>query len=210
MIPLNFVRIESLNSSERYLPEISSQYLIELSHKYSDLPFNQFQNEYTDLCMKLSNDVYSMNKYWEKNMTHGEFLNMLTKEQRILFGLINFESQVNNGGIYQFLFNELELSVLVLESLEILKFNKLSEDYKAVLKDYFFNFETIEEIQKKFLESSYDWDERWNSFVEGYKIIKNVNFIESYFYETDFIEEFQNKIKEFIKSNLFGLCKIID
>lgn len=210
MIPLNFVRIESLNSSERYLPEISSQYLIELSHKYSDLPFNQFQNEYTDLCMKLSNDVYSMNKYWEKNMTHGEFLNMLTKEQRILFGLINFESQVNNGGIYQFLFNELELSILVLESLEILKFNKLSEDYKAVLKDYFFNFETIEEIQKKFLESSYDWNERWNSFVEGYKIIKNVDFIESYFYETDFIEEFQNRIKEFIKSNLFGLCKIID
>ncbi len=210
MTPLNFVRIKSKDSSENFLPQISNQYLKEISQKYNALPFNQFQNEYTDLCTKLSNDVYSKNKYWEKNMTHGEFLNKLTNQQRILFGLINFESQVNNGGIYQFLFNEIELSILVLESLENLKIDKLCKDYKAVLSKYFFNFKTIEELQETFLNSKYDWEERWDSFAEGYKVIKNVDLIESYFYEVEFIEKFQNRIKEFIKSNLSGLCKIVD
>lgn len=199
--PINFVKLESGKETTTYLPKVSANFLESLENKYSNLEYKSYPNEYTDQSEKLCNDVYSENKYWEKEKTHSVFLNELTKEQRIYFTLINFESQVNNGGVYQFLFNYPELSIIALESMKITKMEKLAVDYEKVLNEYFGKFKTIQELYAKFQNENLDWNKRWNSFAEGYKELKTAEIIEEYFYDEKFIEDFQSKIITFVKLN---------
>ncbi len=109
-----------------------------------------------DICAQIGNEVYSTNKYWEKNQTHADFLNELTKEQRIYFTLINFESQVNNGVVHQFLFNNPELGIIALQGMKETGMTKLANDYEVVLNEYFGKFKTIQELYSKFQKNDND------------------------------------------------------
>ena len=206
-LPTEFVMLESKTESTKFIPVLEKNWIDELYQKYQNKKFVTYPNEHTDLSEKLCNDVYIKNKYWEKNKTHSIFLNELTKEQRIYFVLINFESQVNNGGVYQFLFNYPELAIIALESMKITKMEKLSKDYEVVLNEYFGKFKTIQELNEKFQNNKTEWNKRWNSFAEGYKELKSTETIEKYFNEEKFIEEFQIKMNEFVKLNNQKLYK---
>jgi hypothetical protein len=199
--PNNFVKLDSEKESTTYLPKVPAGFLQTLERKYPNQEFKTYPNEYTDQSMKLCNDIYSNSKYWELEKTHAEFINELTKEQRIYFTLINFESQVNNGGVYQFLFNYPELSIIALESMKITKMDKLAGDYEKVLNEYFGKFKTIQELYSKFQNENSDWDKRWNAFAEGYKELKTTLVIENYFYEENFKKDFQNKMILFVKQH---------
>jgi len=203
--PIKFIQLESKNGSNRYLSKLPLNWLTDLEKKYLNQEFKSYPNEYTEQSEKLCNNVYSYSKYWEKGKTHTDFLNELTKEQRIYFTLINFEAQVNNGGVHQFLFNYPELSIIALESMRIAKMGKLASDYEKVLKEYFGKFSTTQELYSKFQNENSDWDERWNSFTEGYKELKTTETIENYFYKEEFVKDFQEKTIAFVKENKAGL-----
>ena len=79
---------------------------------------------------------------------------------------------------------------------------------KKVLQEYFGKFETIQELNKQFQDDSKKWNKRWNSFAEGYKELESTFEIENYFYDEDYVKEFQAKMVEFVKSNRNGLMKI--
>ncbi len=206
--PSEFVNVESSSQSVKYLPLVSENFITDLEKKYSGEKHESYPNIYTELSEKLCNDVYSKSKYWEKNQTHFDFLNELTKEQRIYFTLINFESQVNNGGVYQFLFNQPELSIIALEAMEKVGMKKLATDYKTVLNEYFFKFDNIKELRSKFKKTDTNWNEKWNSFANGYKEIKSAEVIESYFYKEEFVKDFQKQMNNFVYKNKNGLYKI--
>lgn len=200
-ITFDFVKLEAENESTKHLPTVSLNWLNNIENKYQNQEFNQFQNEHTELLEKLCSDVYSNSKYWENGKNHFAFFNELTKEQRIYFTLINFESQVNNGGVYQFLFNYPELALIALDSIRIAKIDKLALDYENVLSEYFGKFDSIQDLYSIFQNEKYDWQKRWNSFAEGYKELKTAEIIEEYFYKIDFIKYFQNKLILFVKQN---------
>jgi hypothetical protein len=203
--PNDFVMLESKTESIDYLPIVDKDWLKETELKYAENEWESYPNEHTDQSEKLCNNVYRL---WKGEITHSEFLNKLTKEQRMYFALINFESQTNNGGVYQFLFNNSELSLITFEAMKVAKMDKLSTDYEKVLHEYFGNFETIEELNKQFQDDSKKWDKRWSSFAEGYKELESTFEIESYFYDEDYVKEFQEKMVVFVKINRNGLMKI--
>lgn len=205
--PIDFAKVKSSNSSDKYLPSISKKWLIEAHEKYLHSAFNQFDNEYTQLINKVCNDVYSESEYWKKNKTHTEFFNELTEEQRILFSLIIFEGQVNNGGVYQFLFNYNELSIITLEALIEVNLDNLAKDYEKVLKEYFGKFATIQDLYNKFQNKNDNWDKRWNAFADGYKELNSSKIIESYFYSENFVKIFQDKLLIYIKNNSRSLYR---
>lgn len=205
--PTNFVRLESDNESTQHLPTLPKNWLSQLEKKWSKIEWSQYENEHYDICEKICNEVYSSKKYWEKKQTHTDFLNEMTKEQRVYFTLINFEAQVNNGGVYQFLFNYPELSILALEGMEEMGLEKLAKDYKVVLNEYFGNFETIQELYSRFQNNSKSWKKRWNSFAEGYKELPSAEGIEEYFYEEDFIQIYHEDVVKYVKANQTKLFK---
>ena len=203
--PNDFVMLESKTESTDYLPIVDKNWLKETELKYAGKEWESYPNEHTDQSEKLCNDVY---RPWKGEITHSEFLNKMTKEQRMYFALINFESQTNNGGVYQFLFNNSELSLITLEAMKAAKMDKLAADYEKVLQEYFGKFETIQELNKQFQDDSKKWNKRWNSFAEGYKELESTFEIENYFYDEDYVKQFQPKIVQFVKSNRNGLMKI--
>ena len=205
--PTEFVRLESKTESTQHLPLVSKNWISEIEKKWTTKEWEIYDNEHYDISNEICNDVYSKNKYWEKNQTHADFLNELTKEQRIYFTLVNFEGQVNNGGVYQFLFNNPELSIIALQGMQEVGIEKLSQDYEKVLKEYFGKFNTIQELYSRFQNENNDWNKRWNSFAEGYKELESTEIIEDYFYKENFVKIYQEKLTEYVKANPTKLYK---
>ncbi len=202
--PTDFVLLESSTESMDYLPTVEKNWLSEIELKYSNKEWESYPNEHTDQSEQLCNKVY---KPWKGEISHSEFLNKLTKEQRMYFALINFEAQTNNGGVYQFLFNYPELTIITLEAIKQAKCENLADDYENVLNEFFGKFDTIQELNKQFQDDNKKWDKRWDSFVEGYKELPSADKIEEYFYSDEYQKEYQSKIVQFVKDNTKGLMK---
>jgi hypothetical protein len=205
--PREFVRLKSKKESNQHLPLVSKNWITEIERKWSIREWGIYDNVHYDISNKICNDVYSKNKYCEKNQTHAEFLNELTKEQRIYFTLVNFEGQVNNGGVYQFLFNNPELSIIALQGMQEVGIEKLAQNYEIVLQEYFGKFNTIQELYSRFQNENNDWNKRWNSFAEGYKELQSTEIIEDYFYQANFVKIYQEKLTEYVKANPTKLYK---
>ncbi|QOD61682.1 DUF4375 domain-containing protein [Polaribacter haliotis] len=196
-----FVRLESQTESTEHLPLLPENWISEIEQKWNDKEWDIYDNAHYDICEKVCNEVYSTNKYWEMNQTHADFLNELTKEQRIYFTLINFESQVNNGGVYQFLFNNPDLPIIALQGMKEIEMSKLAKDYEIVLKEYFGNFNTIQELYSKFQNDKSDWYKRAQAFADGYKELPSAEKIEDYFYEENFVKTYQQNLTNYVKEN---------
>lgn len=202
--PTDFVLLESTTETRDYLPIVKKNWLTETELKYSNNEWKSYPSEHGDQSEKLCNDVY---RPWKGEISHSEFLNKLTKEQRMYFALINFEAQTNNGGVYQFLFNNPELALITLHAMEEAQLGELTNDYKDVLKEFFGKFETFHELKTRFQDNTSEWDKSWDAFVEGYKELPTAKKIEGYFYDKDYQKEFQSKIVQFVKNNSNGLMK---
>lgn len=202
--PSDFVLLESEIESYDKLTIVDKNWLKETELKYIGKNWESYPNEYTDQSEKLCNDVY---RPWKGEITHFDFISKMTKEQKMYFALINFEAQTNNGGVYQFLFNMPELSLITLESMKYAKMDKLATDYEKVLNQFFGKFKTLEDLNNKFQDNSQKWDKRWNSFAEGYTELNSTAAIEEYFYDKSYTKEFQNKMVQFVKENSNGLMK---
>jgi len=200
--PIEFVQLSSAQSSNKYLPKVSVKWMEELEEKYSKLPYNKYDNIHYAFAIKLCNEVYDSSElYRQGKMSHATLLNEMTKEQRIYQTLINFEGQVNNGGVYQFLFNYPELSIIALDAFQTIGADKLAKDYENVLHEYFGKFNTVQDLYVKFQDNSKEWDKRWNAFAEGYKELPTAAVIETYFYTEDFIKDYQTKTVSFVKQH---------
>lgn len=195
-LPLErMVRKQSEWSTTDYLPMLENGLPLEKQTE------EKLSEQYNSISQKIGNDVYSSSNYWEEDQTHGDFLNKLTEQQRIYFTLMNFESSINNGGVYQFLFNNFELSIIALDAMKEVGLNQLAQDYQEVLKEFFGKFEKIEDLYLKFQDINGDWNGRWNSFQKGYTELRSTEKIEAYFYEDIFINNFHEKMIQYVKEN---------
>ena len=199
--PFELVELDSVLESRDYLPKVPKNWLTDIENEFDAKELNDHPNEYSEITDKLCSQVYANSKYWENNLTHADFLNCVTKEQRILFALVNFEGQTNNGGVYQFLFNQPELSFAALDAMLITKMDSLAKDYEAVLHELQRSKGKISELKAKFNDNRRDWISRWNAFVKGYNELKTAAVIEGYFYNDEFIRYFRSRMIEFVKSN---------
>jgi uncharacterized protein YxeA len=206
--PNQFVTLDNDETKIEMLPIVSAGWVDEINKKYESKEYDKYDNRHFAFSDKLCNQVYSEYKYWEKGESHFDFLSKLHDTQKMYFAIINFEGQTNNGGVYQFLFNQPENAIIALEAMKKDKLNRLAEDYEIVLNEFFGKFKTIEELRSKFQNNSLNWDKRWNSFVEGYKEIPQAEVIEGYFYDEEYSKEFHSKMAHFVIDNNNELMKI--
>lgn len=200
----DFVLLESNTESTDYLPLVDKEWLRNTEFKYLNKEWQSYPNEHTDQSEKLCNDVY---RDWKGKISHSEFLNKLTKEQRMYFSLINFEAQTKNGGVYQFLFNYPELAIITLEAMKVAKLDRLTDDYENVLNEFFGKFDTIQGLKNRFRDDNKKWDKRWDSFIEGYRELPTAEKIKGYYYDKEYQKEYQSAIVKFVKDNASGLMK---
>jgi len=203
--PNDFVMINTGKETNKHLPLVDAGWILSLEQKYASKPWKAYPNEYTDQSEILCNQVYEP---WKGEVSHATFMSDMTNEQKLYFALINFESQTNNGGVYQFLFNYPELAIIALEAMEQAKMPRLANDYRKVLNEYFGKFDTIKELNNRFQDGSSSWDKQWNAFADGYKELTTTDVIEDYFYKKEFIKEFSEAMVGFVKDNQESLYKV--
>ena len=198
----DFVLLSSPSTSTKYLPTVPVNWLEDLEEKYKTQEYNIYDNLYTAICKKLSDSLFNNIEAFKKGeISHGEILNAMTKEQRIFLTVVNFDGQVNNGGVYQFLFNFSHLSEIALESFKIIGIDQLASDYEKVLQEFIKKFDSIQVFYNQFQDTSKKWEERWDAFNKGYVELPSAKIIEKYFYEEQFMQEYQTKIVDFVKKN---------
>lgn len=205
--PKQFVMLDYQKSKTEMLPSVPKDWMDQLNEKYDQKEYDEYDNKHYGFSDKISNQIYSDYKYWEKGESHYEFLSQLHDTQKMYFALINFEGQVNNGGVYQFLFNQTENSIIVLEAMKKAKLTELAKDFEIVLNQFFGKFETIEELKNKFQNKNSNWEKRWNSFVKGYEEIPHAEVIEDYFYDIKYKKKFHQKMIQFVIDNQDELMK---
>ena len=205
--PRSFVQLDKATTKSDLLPLVSRNWLTEMKEKFANVPYDKYKNEHYELSDSLCNEIYSEYKYWEKGETHYDFLSKLSDAQKMYFALINFEGQTNNGGVYQFLFNQPECSIIALEAMKHAKLDRLATDYEKVLQQFFGNFDSIEALRSKFQNKYLGWDKRWNSFAEGYEELSTAEVIENYFYEDEFSKNFHAKMTQYVYDNQDELMK---
>lgn len=206
--PHIFVLPNDAAPSEELMPLVESDWLENVHKTFEDKEYNKYDNEHYVLSERLCNQVYSDYKYWEHNLSHAQFLNQLNDIQKMYFALINFEGQTNNGGVYQFLFNQPENAIIALEAMKMAKLEQLASDYEIVLEQFFGKFETIEDLRNTFQSGNLNWDKRWNAFVEGYREIPQAEVIEEYFYTDKYSKEFHTKMVLFVMKHQSELMRV--
>lgn len=197
----DFVLLSSPHTSTKYLPTVPVNWLENVLEKYKNEEYKMYDNAYTTISKKFSDTVFDIDSYKTGEITHAQLLNMMTKEQRIFFTLTTFDGQVNNGGVYQFLFNFSHLSEIALESFKIIGTEQLATDYEKVLEEFEHKFDSIQVFYNQFQDTSKKWEERWDAFNKGYNELSSTKIIEQYFFEEKFIKEYQAKVVDFVKKN---------
>ena len=73
----------------------------------------------------------------------------LNRAQKVFYTMLTFSGETDNGGVWQFLFNEPQLSLAALEAMEEIGESKLASDYKATLEELLGKAKTISDIQAR-------------------------------------------------------------
>jgi hypothetical protein len=132
----------------------------------------------------------------------------LTKPQKIMYSLGAFISQVNNGGVWQFMFNKIEFTGAAGEALEELNVYSSNEyikhDYRKAFKELItiLNNGIFTEILDQWNDEKKPFEERWDAFKKGYEHIPMGRAIEKYFYKDDYKIIFYDKLIAYIEKNL--------
>ena len=143
----------------------------------------------------------SMEEIWKK----------LTKPQKTILTLGHLINQTNNGGVWQFLFNKPEFSLVALEALhEINPFSIFMSAYEPVFQEFINLLEngTYEDIMTTWNDESQEFEKRWEAFKSGQEHIPSREKFESYFFNKKDMDRLYQKAVAYIEQNLGKLVLV--
>jgi hypothetical protein len=132
----------------------------------------------------------------------------LNRAQKVFYTVLTFSGETDNGGVWQFLFNEPQLSVAALEAMEEIGESTLASDYKATLEELLGKAKTISEIRQKADDSNINTQKRWQAFAEGYREIASARKIEKYFFTRTYKKKLYKRISDYAESQLHLLAEV--
>ena len=139
------------------------------------------------------------------------FWSELTKQQQTLAALSVMVSQVNNGGIWQFLFNKPEFSIALGESLDhahrlsslLPTYNKVLREFAAMHKDGTWNA-----LMEKLADVELSTPEAWNLFVDGGKSVPSGEKFNEIFFKDSQRKRMFSTFNRFVEQNIDKLVKV--
>lgn len=135
----------------------------------------------------------------------------LTKPQQVLATLGVLTSQINNGGVWQFLFNRPELSVVAGEALdESHRLSTLLSKYKNVLREFaaMTRDGTWAALMESLEKAGLSTPEGWKLFKSGAEAIPSSSEFDEVFFEKKKRTRMYAAFNKYIDHNLDKLIKI--
>jgi len=190
----------------RVAPDVSLEELvaIHLGHKWSN--FDEYDNRMWEYCYKLLDPA--VQKARAKRM--GDLWRKLNRAQKVFFTFRVFVGEVDNGGVWQFLFNNPELACAALEMMHEIGARKLANDYQTVLGELVGKGDSVSKLRKRFNDRQLDSAKRWQAFAEGYGQLKSAQPLEKYFYTSRFKRSLFRSMSDYVESSFHRLAKVTD
>ncbi len=193
------------NQFERRLaPKLTLDQLVDVVARYQWSRFELSDNllwEYANLFLNPAVQgarTTKLDSLWKK----------LNRPQKVGYAVRQFIGEVDNGGVWQFLFNEPQLAVGTLEALREIGASQLADDYQATLAELLGKAKTIADIRKRAASLKLNTDAGWQAFAEGYKELPSARSIEKYFYRKSFKRKLFQQACEYMESQLHLLVQV--
>lgn len=132
---------------------------------------------------------------------YADYFNQLNTSQRIYAVLLQMDGQINNGGVYQFLWNRPEMIYAAAEALHELGIEPLDEHFSAVLKELESNSADFARDKRVWNDPAISHEQKWTVFQEGRRYIPTGDRIEAYFYTDEFAQYFHGKVMDYLREH---------
>ena len=194
-----FLILDDGNQNELFLySTVTQEWIDSTKSKYDWDNYDEYDNRMWEYMYKLFDDVVEKSDAKDND----ELWNKLNRPQKVFWTFLAFNGDTDNGGVYQFIFNNPEFILAAAEMWEEIRVDKVSKDYNEVLKELSGKTGKISELKSAFNDNSKSWEKRWNSFTEGYKELKSAEVIENYYYDKKFKKECHKKVADYIERNM--------
>jgi len=202
--PIEMFSIHSGNQNELiFYIDYDQKWFNTIANKYTWDNFDQYDNRFFEYMYVLHDELPKQSN----SIGNSAFMDKLTKGQKVFYSMLVFSGQVDNGGVYQFFFNNPEFSFAVLESLKELKLEKLHKDYENCLIELLGSVDQFNNRRNAFQDNKEVWKKRWKTFADGYSELPSAKVIEDYFYDEKFKKEFYKTVVNYIDNNLDQFVK---
>ena len=193
------------NQNERQVvPRVALERLVDIQVTYRWDNFDEYDNriwEYNyallDPALKKAN-VKRLGTLWNK----------FNRPQKMLFTFVSFVGQVDNGGVWQFLYNLPELSFAALETLTEIGATRLAGDYRRTLEEVLGKAATISKLRELAANERLTDQKRWAAFAQGYKELPSATRIEQYIFGNSFKAALFKRMSKCVESSLHLLGRI--
>ncbi|MFK7972838.1 MAG: DUF4375 domain-containing protein [Bacteroidia bacterium] len=177
---------------------VSQNWVDSTKAKFDWENFDEYDNRMWEYMSKLFDDVIAessaedYNELWEK----------LNRPQKVFWSFLAFNGDTDNGGVYQFIFNRPEFLFAVAEMWEEIGAERVAKDYAEVLKELTGKSGKISELKTAFNSETNSWEQRWESFTDGYDELESTDIIEDYYFDEVFKKECHKKMADYIEQNM--------
>ena len=188
----------------RIVPEVTLDKLVAIHVGYKWSNFDEYDNRVWEYSYTLLDPVIQ-----KARATDIEALwRSLNREQKVFFTFLKFVGQVDNGGVWQFLFNAPELSLAALEMMQEIGAAKLANDYQRTIGELIGTVDTVRNLRQRYADKELTSAKRWQVFTEGYGALHSTATIEKYFYTARFKSSLFRKMSDYVESSFHVLARV--
>lgn len=196
------------NQSELiYYATVDRAWLERIKAKYDWKSFHRYDNRLFEYIDRFVDPLYQLPEWGTGD--HEKGWQKLNRSQKMLWAFIAFDAQVNNGGVYQFLFNYPEYTLVVADLWVAWDVPPLAFDYNGSVLDEFLDvWDRYVETKKVFNNSELSDKDRWDAFVTGYDDLPSGEVIEEYYYDDEFKAFLYKRVADFVERNIDHFAQI--
>lgn len=180
------------------VPKTQRSQLENIIEQYSNKPYERYDN----LAYKLSELLLDPLPNLIQQSNEVEYFQRLNKPQRVFSLAMQFEGQVDNGGVYQFIWNRPLSMYAMKDALNELNIDTLASDYGNVLKELEKNADDYGKDRQYWNNPNISQDDKWRRFQEGRKYIPAGTKIEEYFYDEAFKMKWHQLLINYVRQHI--------
>lgn len=193
-----FLTIDDKRNNElRIDPAVPEAAFAKLQAEYAAKPYDKYDNLVYKFSELLLDPLAKISKQEDSEKLFAE----LNRSQRIFSLLLQLEGQINNGGVYQFLWNRGESMMAAQEALWELNIEPLAADYEKVLDELEAATDNFIKDREFWVNVNHSEAEKWKVFQDGRNYIPTGKKIEEYFYTEEFAQKYHQKIIDYVIAN---------
>jgi hypothetical protein len=186
------------------LPKVELDRLVDIRLNYAWTEFDEYDNRVWEYCYALLDPAVKQAKVKRRGTLWGK----MNRPQKTFLAFLEFVGQVDNGGVWQFLYNAPEFSFAALETFEEIGATRLAGDYRRTLEELIGKANSISKLRTLSNDERLSSAKRWAAFVSGYKELQTAKRIEKYIFTNRFKASLFKKMSDYIESSLHLLGRI--